>query len=338
MALCYGGTATMVSQMKILGVCAPASIRIITEEFPGTHYGVDISGYPLAILGGALLVQNIISIWTLLVACRNNRNVIASWDTDPVGNAICMTRAAAKEGSRTTALAMPFEVSRQNLRNQIPKARDLLWIMWGVSAFMILAVGLTVYYAVDASAFSAEDIQKAGLDIWQFWGFVYIIFPGGDKTSNWAGSFRYTQGTWIGWTDRTAGALIQSVMQGILAGTMHCGDVLVGFKNDEVRWQQAQAESSVDFVPRRYWIQWRIIPLFVAKTGIQFVFSFAISVDIIFGVAAAPLIVVTAILLLVVLVLEFMVRQTPRTGAATTYGEFKLLIKYISQNHQAWLE
>ncbi len=139
-------------------------------------------------------------------------------------------------------------------------------------------------------------------------------------------------------TNRTAGVLIQSAMQGILAGTMHCGDVLVGFKNDEVRWQQAQTESSADFVPRGYWIQWRIIPLFVAKSGIQFVFSFAITVDIMFGVAAAPLIVVTAILLLVVLVLELMVRQKPRTGTATTYGEFKLLIKYISQNHQAWLE
>jgi hypothetical protein len=209
----------------------------------------------------------------------------------------------------------------------------MLWIMRGIAATLVVTVGLTVYYGADASAFAADEIEA---DIWQFWGLVYIIVPAGNAVTDWLGQqvrARIPARSW--WTNRDEGVLIQSVMQGILASAMHCGDVLVGVQNDEARWQEAHAAKR--FIPATYRVQWRTSILFVAKTGIQFVFNFAISLDFVFTVALAPFTVVTTIFVLTVVLMEILVRRRPHGAAPTTYGEFKLLLTYISRYHQEWV-
>jgi hypothetical protein len=129
-------------------------------------------------------------------------------------------------------------------------------------------------------------------------------------------------------------------MQGALAFVMHCADVVVAFLNDEVSWQHAfarYAENPGDFVPRKYRLRWRSIVLFIAKSCLQWVFGYAVGIDIKFMVSFVPLTVVTVIILLLAIMLESMVRHKPQKGGPTTYGEFHLLFIYISRYHFIWL-
>jgi hypothetical protein len=136
------------------------------------------------------------------------------------------------------------------------------------------------------------------------------------------------------------GVLIQSGIQGLLAFVMHCADVATSFMNDEVGWQDAYDRYAMKpdaFVPRAYHFKWRTVALFAAKTGMQWVLGYTTSIDGYFTVSFAPLAVVTALMLLVAIMLEVLARRKPRSGGPTTYGEFRLLVKYISEYHLAWL-
>jgi hypothetical protein len=137
-----------------------------------------------------------------------------------------------------------------------------------------------------------------------------------------------------------SGVLIQAGMQGVLASAMHCAEAVVGFINDEASWQDAfsrYAESPNAFVPKKYQIRWQSIFLFITKFGIQVVFSYAVSVDVMFSVSFLPFVVVTAVILITAVTLEVMARRAPKTGGPTTYGEFNLLFRYISKYHLIWL-
>jgi hypothetical protein len=129
-------------------------------------------------------------------------------------------------------------------------------------------------------------------------------------------------------------------MQGVLAFMMHCADVVASFMNDEVDWQDAYDRYALKpdaFVPRLYRFKWRNGVLFAAKSGMQWVLGYTTSIDGYFTVSFAPLAVVTAIMLLVAIMLEVLARRKPRSGGPTTYGEFRLLMKSISEYHSAWL-
>ena len=137
-----------------------------------------------------------------------------------------------------------------------------------------------------------------------------------------------------------AGALVQSGLQGILAAAMHCGDAIIRMINDEVCWRDAdqkQIEPAAAYEPRKYHIYWRTVVLFIARSIVQFIFGFAVSVDQILSVALAPLVMVATIFLLLVIMLEVMARHTPPKEVPTAYGEFKILIRYIRERHPGWL-
>jgi hypothetical protein len=129
-------------------------------------------------------------------------------------------------------------------------------------------------------------------------------------------------------------------MQGVLAFVMHCADTVVGTLNDESCWQDSYAkyaEKPNAFIPRKYRFRWRSIVLFLAKSVLQFVFGYAITIDIRLQVWFLPLIVLTVTILLTTIMLEWVVRREPSAGGPTTYGEFRLLFNYIQRHHLVWL-
>lgn len=129
-------------------------------------------------------------------------------------------------------------------------------------------------------------------------------------------------------------------MQGVLASAMHCVDVVIGFRNDEDSWQSAYsqyAETANAFVPKKYQAHWRTSLFFVVKSGVQWVFGYAVSVDIIFTLSLIPVAVTAAILLVSAIFIEAMARKEPKEGGPTTYGEFGLLMESISAYHLIWV-
>jgi len=121
---------------------------------------------------------------------------------------------------------------------------------------------------------------------------------------------------------------------------MHCGDVVVSFKNDEDGWQRAYSkhtENADGFVPRKHQVYWRSVLFFVIKSGIQWLFGYVLTVDVYIWVCFLPLMVTTMVILMTAVLLEVMARRQPKAGGPTTYGEFNVLFKYISLYHSSWV-
>jgi hypothetical protein len=179
MAIGYGAIATMASRIEIAATC-DTDDNATPEVFNGVHYGVDISGYPLAILGASLLLQSLISVWILLLTWHFHPETIPTWSSDAVVNSIFLIACVKPE---RVAQVRPCDRSRPRdcARSQVPRTRVLARLIW--TSFGILAICLAVnaYFAGRADTFVAKDG-----DIWQGFGFVYTSLLDSGVT-DWAG-------------------------------------------------------------------------------------------------------------------------------------------------------
>lgn len=183
MSLCYGAAANMVSRIRIEARCS-FDLSVIDKNFSGSHYGVDVSGFALIILGGALMIQNVLSAWTLLYTLWLRKGTLLSWSLDPVVNAIYMIISTKYRDESEARIAV--SAIRKSLHDQVFRARVLIRIVWGTFAAMIVAVAITIYFAVITTGFSISDVNRRG-DKWQFWGWVYTLIGEGSRTTDWAG-------------------------------------------------------------------------------------------------------------------------------------------------------
>jgi hypothetical protein len=129
-------------------------------------------------------------------------------------------------------------------------------------------------------------------------------------------------------------------MQGYLAILMHCADTVVSVLNDEESWQYSMSglnKARNAWSPRKYWVRWRSVLLFIAKSSVQWIFGIAVFVDVWFWVSFIPLAVATTLVLLIAVLLELMTRVRPRGREPSTYGEFALMIKYMGKYTQVRL-
>jgi hypothetical protein len=341
MSLCYGSAANMFSRIQVSAFCNE-DVSVIDRNFNGPHWGIDVSGWALIILGSSLMVQNILSCWTLVQMLFRRRGTLLTWSLDPVVNAIYMILSGSNKypsaGQSPIESTRGVENARQSLHKQVFRARVFIRFIWAMFAIMFLAVAIALYFAVANSSFSPKELKRHG-DNWLFWGRTSILLGKGSGTTDWAGKC-FCHEVIRKPANVKPGPLVQSGMQGLIALAMHCADVVIDTKNDETSWQEAYAryaETPNAFIPRRYKIRWLTILLFLAKTLVQWVFSFAISVNVILAVALLPLIVATVIMLFIAILLEVVARRTPRGGAPTTYGEFSVLFEYITRYHLVWL-
>lgn len=178
MSLCYGAAANMISRLQVEAICS-ADLSTIIYEFDGPHHGIDVSGWSLVILGGALMIQSMLSIWTLVHMFWVQRGTLQSWSLDPVVNSIYIILSGGN--NRGPARSADFQ-ARKSLHMQVPRARALIRVVWATFAVMVVAVVITIYFAAVASSFS----KQLG-ETWQFWGFVYTTIGLGTKTTDWAG-------------------------------------------------------------------------------------------------------------------------------------------------------
>lgn len=182
MAMCYGAAASMITRIEVEADCSEPSR--VNEDFPGPHYGIDISGYALLMLGIALMVQNIRSTWLLVDMIWLRRDVFHAWGLDPVVNSVLMIKSGPY-GQDSPGLHE--DNPKRSLYKQVRRTRVLVRIVWVVVAMVLVAVGVAAYFAKKESGFDHANIKENGGGNWQFWGFAYKFFGRGYRTSNWAG-------------------------------------------------------------------------------------------------------------------------------------------------------
>lgn len=180
-SFCYGAAANMFKRFKVAPDCSE-DLSATDHDFDGAHYGIDVSGWPLFIIGLALMIQNVLSIWTLFHMLGSQRVSLHSWSLDPVVNSIFMITSL---NDKREAIGSSKLTARQSLHEQVVRARVLIRVVWATFAMLVAAVALSVYFGAVSSGFSAQnDLQR---DIWQDWGFAYTVLGMGSKTTDWAG-------------------------------------------------------------------------------------------------------------------------------------------------------
>jgi hypothetical protein len=116
---------------------------------------------------------------------------------------------------------------------------------------------------------------------------------------------------------------------------MHCADTVVSFLNDEDSWQYSMSALEAtrhSWIPRRYWLRWRSILLFLIKSSVQWIIGVAVFIDVWFWVSWIPLTVATVLVLVIALMLEWMTRVIPSGSRSSTYGEFALMLEFMAES------
>jgi hypothetical protein len=184
-ALAYGGTATMISPVEIFGICDKDSNRI-SETWDGPGYGIDFSGWPMVILGGALLTQTCISVWIMVLAHRRRKTSFKTWSSDAVVNAIFMILWVKPE-SVAKACKESLGTRRESAHKQAPRLRWYIRVLWGGFLIILVILSCTAYYAKRSGTFAAEYFQHDG---WTNYGNVKMIIRKGSGVTDWAGKSR----------------------------------------------------------------------------------------------------------------------------------------------------
>jgi len=185
MALCYGAAANMVSRIKVVARCNE-DLSVVDRNFSGAHYGMDVSGYALMILGGSLMIQNLLSYWTLVYMFCFRKGILLSWSLDPIVNAIYMiiSRNAPSHGTEERET----KLTRSSLHQQVLRVRVLIRIVWVTFTLILIAVGIVLYFGIKGRGFTQSEVTRRG-GVWSFWGFSWTLIPKGSKTTDWAGKF-----------------------------------------------------------------------------------------------------------------------------------------------------
>jgi hypothetical protein len=186
MALAYGGAANIFWQLDVMGRM-DFNGDYFAGDRPGARYGIDISGYPIIILGAALLAQSLISIWTLILIWWARAKDLKSFSSNPVVNALYMMIMSTSD--RATKPAPMDRSDRQSAHQQVPTTRVLTRVVWVGFAVYFVGLIVNIYYAAKWGSFSLEYSDSSA---WGTWGIVFSPVALGTEITDWAGKFEYT--------------------------------------------------------------------------------------------------------------------------------------------------
>lgn len=182
MALSYGAAANLMSRIAIVGN-VDAKGNLIKDVIPRTRYGVDISSWPLVILGASLLAQSFVSIWIFAQIWLSTNKDIKTWSSNPVVNAIYMI-VWADFDRWTEARSKNVKSYRLSAARQVKRVRVLTRVVWVGFAVMLVFVIVAVYFAAKADSF------KTGIvNVWEDFGLLYTQVGENSTVTDWAGKF-----------------------------------------------------------------------------------------------------------------------------------------------------
>jgi hypothetical protein len=185
-AIAYGATATAVTSLQIFGICDEFDNRI-SEQWDGPSYGIDVSGWPLLMLGIALLIQTCISIWILVLVITMRPKAIKTWSSDPVINAIYIFLWAKPEIAADNTRAEINGARKQTAHQQVPRLCWLVRVMWAAFVLMLVTVSCAAYFAKGAGRLNPKNI--VGDDVWLDFGYISAKVGKNADTTDWAGTF-----------------------------------------------------------------------------------------------------------------------------------------------------
>jgi hypothetical protein len=317
-ALCYGSTALLTSKVYCAGV-TDSEGNILDSAITGPRYGVDFAGWSASILGVSLVILNLISTWAMF--CEGGR--VETWSSSPVDISQVVEALRVEEGRNFLGEATEMHNSSQQQTEReavpiVPRLTAFLWVQFVLTVLWVIAVSVVAIRTKTTTreAVSSSSQQTDAAAFWQFYGLVFFAY--------------YDD---VGIRRDWLGVIIQSTVQGILSTGLHCADLIITISNDEEKWKRAYEDcvrtpGATELKAKDGLVSCSTVVLFGLKSVTQWVFGFALSVDLIVGMVLIPLVVLAIMVLCIALYVEFLGRKGTLGLLPTTYGNIEKLMIY----------
>ena len=185
-ALSYGSAACVLSSIRVLGSIDDAG-EYHDGQIPGAAYGIDVSGYPLIMLGGSLLVQSMMSSWILARILVLHPDTVKSFSSNPVVNALYIKQWPSEDhGIEAQAISSNVTTVRRSARVQVRQVRVLVRVVWCGAAGLLLSCVVASNFAAQGGTFRASTY---GDDVWELFGQVETPVGWGSVVTDWAGLY-----------------------------------------------------------------------------------------------------------------------------------------------------
>lgn len=194
------------SSVKIKSSCNAAGDSC-DGPIPGAPFALDISGYALLMLGSALCVQSVLSLWILARIMILSPNVVKTFSSNPVVVAIYMLMSRRRASSPIPMVEL--EVPEEHLyqpstvalsgseaivpkpkpilyaaRRQVKRVRILIRVLWSGFAGLGLGSILALIFAAKAGTLEKDAY---GNRVWQWFGYNEVIVGWSSAVTDWAG-------------------------------------------------------------------------------------------------------------------------------------------------------
>jgi hypothetical protein len=264
--------------------------------------------------------------WSLLIGKRGETGALTNQSSettlaqpDPPRNSQPTTAESINPVTHDTPISQP------SLNATFKHVKHLKLSLWLLVALSTSAVATVFIIAARRDSNTRQFVYNSSLSTsttsyWQWYGYLYFPY-----VANFNNGIIDDQRDWLG-------ILIQSLVQAPVTLALHYTSLILDLNCDEATWGrvatkgvQAYTNPFLDVA-----VCWKAWLFFIVKGVLQWVFGYAVySSQLVVSVSLIPLITLTALLLLLALIAEFMTRCRPKGTVPATWGNIDMLAQLV---------
>ena len=223
--------------------------------------------------------------------------------------------------AESTICSQPeFTQPSMSASSMLPETRKIVRLLWvAFAAFGIWAtvVGIVAYKkGTTTSEWVRDQTGRSDfLSYWQAYGQIQVFYTTNPYTH---------RREWIG-------LLIQCAVLSLLLANLHLAELLVKLSRDEAIWRKAatlgtKPASWMLVEDARSWPCWA---MFVYKFMVPWIFGYAFSCSGAVFMNVLPFVTQAALLLVLALFAEYLIRVRPKGSQPATYGDIRALLALV---------
>lgn len=331
----YGCSSLFTYDVYIKG-SADADGNMISSNVDGLRNALDFNGWAIFGLGLFVLLQVIISLWSLL----GGRDLVQSWGCNPVNNTKACIAAgivqnyaednpvATSEGhhgistlrcyqasSRILAIPRRSQHSPRTLIRAVRHVGTFVWALFGITAIWVMVLaGIGIRTSSTNLQYVLENSDRT--DSAAFWEYF------GQVTINYSTEARRD---WLG-------IIIQTAFQSCITIGLHCVELLVCVHRDEEIWRKTAKQNGLLVSESSIWNKlknWPTVTLFAFKSVTHSVFSNAFSANAYIRMNLLPVVALAVLMLLLAFFTEYLAQAKSTGPHPATFGNLQAIVDLV---------
>lgn len=306
----YGGISVLSFDVYIIaGLIVHGEDADFDPNVSGQRYGIDFNAWGLIGLGVGTLLQVIVA--TLCLLSRSNS--IPTWTSNPIvtTQACRLIPQTCSDVVMATTLSRP-RTKQRSLLSAFPRTRQItiaVWVLFGAQSVFVMVVAIV---AKKLDTTNPKFVYDTGgrldfLAYLQNFGSVTVRYNFNPYTEH---------REWVG-------LLIQSAVLAVVLTNIHLVEYITLLIRDEHIWRKATTRQGLNSSSGAFaqgastWEYWF---LFLAKSVVPWVFSYAFSCNVVVAMCLIPLAILAILFLILAVYVEAVIRWQPKGSQPSTYG------------------